>query len=31
MNASHSSRVVVEAIEEYLGWDVYHHEQVFTA
>lgn len=27
MNASHSSRVIVEAFQEYLAWDVYHHGQ----
>jgi L-fucose isomerase-like protein len=25
MNASHSAAILVEAFEQYLGWDVYHH------
>jgi len=27
MNASHSAGVLVEAFEQYLGWDVYHHKR----
>jgi L-fucose isomerase-like protein len=26
MNGSHTAGVLVEAFEQYLGWDVYHHE-----
>ena len=26
MNASHTAGVLVEAFEQYLGWDVYHHK-----
>ena len=25
MNASHTADVLVEAFEQYLGWDVYQH------
>jgi len=26
MNASRSAGVLAEAFEQYLGWEVYHHE-----
>lgn len=29
MNASHTSEILCEAFENYLGWDVYHHAGMF--